>query len=807
MATQDNISIHGFYVYQKNTLIYDVPIIIFLNDKGEPQHKIKIQGYKLDTANSSLPIKERIRILEGGELVQDKDFSVTVNNTKNGIIITFFENLEGVDMFECRRSTEPNRLTNTYNNPLGTTYSLKENLETDISKIYYNLQEGDERINALNTQLSAYSNEITKRHKASEITFEPYSGLESDNVQGALEELQDDINEALAGVFQREAVRVFSLTNEVLTGVISIDGTTLNNNDRIGLGGQTNKGQNGIYVFQNGILTRSAEANSVKTIAGSQFLVLEGTYEEEEYQFTANNINGVLGVEPINAEMVFNAIGNEQIKLRHLAKQPANTLIANNTNTEAQPTYTNYDDIPVFKKTQDALDFKTDNSDFVNFGTQVQDILVEKQNNLPTGGDGQVLSWLNGQPENKTLTKDDVGLPNVDNTRDVDKPISNPQRQEFDKTFRTLGSLGSLIDANDPNNNSLDLNNLINLKQGGYLIPRNIIALIDNKPANVTETDDAYLNIEIKENANGNSLLLVQIYVEQRNIQNQNTLDIKKYAINHYRIYNFTTGTFTEWTECATALDIASINQTLMNLELGDITGFYTSLDKHNADLLLKEDKLPSGLDTEMIMGDKTLKTFSTTHIIEGNKVFHTNQRAINSTLTNYQNLNTETTQNDTILEAIGKKADTSSLISLPPILGLDLENAVTQKNIYQTYNPGFSNTPAVFKCPADGILILFAVTKKVENDGGVRTSPGRGRVAFLNSDDTVKKYILGQEDNYENKEIFDLKNVDFSTLTLPVLLNDRVRVDINELYGGNNSNTSNGIKFTFFPYKKKLIN
>ena len=658
MATLDNILIHGFYVYQKNTLIYNVPIITF-SENGTLQHKIKIQGYKLDTANSDLPPEERIMLLQGKELLQDVDFSVAVNNTKDGIIITFFQNLEDVEIFECYRSTEANFFNSYLANQQS--ISLKQALETDINKVGYILQEHDKLIKAIRGQVDTYSNEITKRHKASEITFEPYSGLESDNVQGALEELQDDINEALAGVFQREAVRVFSLTNEVLTGVISIDGTTLNNNDRIGLGGQTNKGQNGIYVFQNGILTRSAEANSVKTIAGSQVRVLEGTYEEEEYQFTANNINGVLGVEPINAEMVFNAIGNEQIKLRHLAKQPANTLIANNTNTEAQPTYTNYDDIPVFKKTQDALDFKTDNSDFVNFGTQVQDILVEKQNNLPTGGDGQVLSWLNGQPENKTLTKDDVGLPNVDNTRDVDKPISNPQRQEFDKTFRTLGSLGSLIDANDPNNNSLDLNNLINLKQGGYLIPRNIIALIDNKPTNVTATGDAYLNIEIKENANGNSLLLVQIYVEQRNIQNQNTLDIKKYAINHYRIYNFTTGTFTEWTECATALDIASINQTLMNLELGDITGFYVSLDKHNADLLLKEDKLPIGLDTEYIRGDKTLQTFSTTHIIEGDKIFHTNERVINSTLRNYQKLNTATTENDTILEAIGKKADNNS--------------------------------------------------------------------------------------------------------------------------------------------------
>lgn len=97
---------------------------------------------------------------------------------------------------------------------------------------------------------------------------------------------------------------------------------------------------------------------------------------------------------------------------------------------------------------------------------------------------GQAEKWdttdevysVNGQTGDVELEKTDVGLGNVDNTSDVDKPLSNAAKTEFAKTLKNYGAISA----------NTDLNNL--LTEGMYGVGTGTQEGIKNKPVSGNHT-------------------------------------------------------------------------------------------------------------------------------------------------------------------------------------------------------------------------------------------------------------------------------------------------------------------------------
>lgn len=62
------------------------------------------------------------------------------------------------------------------------------------------------------------------------------------------------------------------------------------------------------------------------------------------------------------------------------------------------------------------------------------------------GGGGGAVTSVAGRTGDVVLTKNDVGLSNVDNTSDLNKPVSNPQTTVFNSKLTAASNLADLID-------------------------------------------------------------------------------------------------------------------------------------------------------------------------------------------------------------------------------------------------------------------------------------------------------------------------------------------------------------------------
>lgn len=97
----------------------------------------------------------------------------------------------------------------------------------------------------------------------------------------------------------KQAVRVVSTTNITLSGGApnSVDGVTLNQNDRVLVTGQTGKAQNGIYYVttvgtgSNGVWARSVDANTTgEVLAGMIVMVTEGSqYSDTQWKLLTDD--------------------------------------------------------------------------------------------------------------------------------------------------------------------------------------------------------------------------------------------------------------------------------------------------------------------------------------------------------------------------------------------------------------------------------------------------------------------------------------------------------------------------------------
>jgi hypothetical protein len=106
----------------------------------------------------------------------------------------------------------------------------------------------------------------------------------------------------------KQAVRVITLTSIVLSGGApnSVDGVSLNLNDRVLVAGQSSGAQNGIYYVttlgsgSNGTWARSVDTDTTgELLAGTIVMVTEGTqYQDTQWKLTTNNPI-VIGTTPL----------------------------------------------------------------------------------------------------------------------------------------------------------------------------------------------------------------------------------------------------------------------------------------------------------------------------------------------------------------------------------------------------------------------------------------------------------------------------------------------------------------------------
>lgn len=83
---------------------------------------------------------------------------------------------------------------------------------------------------------------------------------------------------------------------------------------------------------------------------------------------------------------------------------------------------------------QECLDSKVEKA--AGMGLSETSYTAEEQaklSGIEEGAQVNAVHTVAGKTGEVSLSKDDVGLNNVDNTKDVDKPVSEPQREELDK--------------------------------------------------------------------------------------------------------------------------------------------------------------------------------------------------------------------------------------------------------------------------------------------------------------------------------------------------------------------------------------
>lgn len=107
--------------------------------------------------------------------------------------------------------------------------------------------------------------------------------LVSANSQGKLEWSQESVNPS-----SKESVRVASTVN-IIEPVTIVDGVTLNDGDRLLLKNQTDLTENGIYTVDNGLLSRSYDAEVGTEATGVYTLVSEGAVNGETLWLVPEN--------------------------------------------------------------------------------------------------------------------------------------------------------------------------------------------------------------------------------------------------------------------------------------------------------------------------------------------------------------------------------------------------------------------------------------------------------------------------------------------------------------------------------------
>jgi len=143
--------------------------------------------------------------------------------------------------------------------------------------------------------------------------------------------------EQISDIDYKQAVRVISTTNVTLSGGApsTVDGVTLNTNDRILVSGQGTGSQNGLYFVavlgsgSNGTWTRSADSNTTGEInAGMIVMVTEGNeYADTSWKLVTDDpiVIGTTSLEFLqntgNSFSIINVVGSSNVVANGVSSQ------------------------------------------------------------------------------------------------------------------------------------------------------------------------------------------------------------------------------------------------------------------------------------------------------------------------------------------------------------------------------------------------------------------------------------------------------------------------------------------------------
>jgi hypothetical protein len=217
------------------------------------------------------------------------------------------------------------------------------------------------------------------------------------------------VDNVSSGISFNKAVRAATTANITLSGTQTVDGVSLSVGDRVLVKNQTTQTENGIYDVASGSWSRSVDADNNPTgeLAGGDFcLVLEGTVNQS-YGYVCSNTSAI-------------TIGTTNIT--YTAFNAAKAISAGNGLIQATPGVLSIDEAITQTRVENVSNTEIGYLNGVTSSIQVQLDDKSTANKTETLTNKTLTSPVINTPTG--ITKNDIGLANVDNTSDVNKPIS-----------------------------------------------------------------------------------------------------------------------------------------------------------------------------------------------------------------------------------------------------------------------------------------------------------------------------------------------------------------------------------------------
>lgn len=268
-----------------------------------------------------------------------------------------------------------------------------------------------------------------------------------------------------------------------------------------------------------------------------------------------------------------------------------------------------------------------------------------------TGGGGGGVTSVNGQTGVVVLTKADIGLGNVDNTSDANKPVSTAQQAALNLKADISGQVftGAISATNLSGTNTGDQTSVSGNAGTATALATGRTISISGDLAYTSPNFDGTSNVS---------------------------------AVGTLATVNANVGTFTNAniTVDAKGRVTAASNGSGGGAVWGSITGTLSSqTDLQNA-LNAKENSITAGTTTQYYRGDKTFQPLNTAAVPESSSLYFTNARAIAAPLTGFTAGAGTVTATDTILQAVQKLDGNTSLRLLASNNLSDLGSAATAR-------------------------------------------------------------------------------------------------------------------------------
>ena len=189
--------------------------------------------------------------------------------------------------------------------------------------------------------------------------------------------------------------RVATTANIALSGLLTIDGVALAVDDRVLVKNQTDARQNGIYIANTGPWQRARDFDSRRDVTrGTQVFVTDGS------------TNGRTGWSISSAAPI--SVGSSTTSFQ-VSEWVADAMLAG-----------------IYDPTDKAADvFSMDNMDETSTAKVMTSAERTKLASIDAGAEVNTVTSVAGKIGDVLLDKSDVGLGNVANTSDFDKPLSN----------------------------------------------------------------------------------------------------------------------------------------------------------------------------------------------------------------------------------------------------------------------------------------------------------------------------------------------------------------------------------------------